>query len=233
MPVSVRTLLCGVLVGFAVFATYATTSSARAAATAPADGGCGASSAPATAHFVAAMGADRVGYISAVDLSGFDAGCDGDTAVLRLWGNPAGDPAVPLSGDSLLATLDSTLDSCTQLPLNTPMTVQDGNIDLGLCPTGGPAAYVSIHDLTLVELFVNGHAVPVVSAASTAESTGSSATAVAKQGGASGILAFTGADIELLTIGGLLALLAGTAITRLSQGRVRRRALTPTPRSEV
>ena len=229
---SLRSLLCGVLTGVAVFAVYAAASNARPATAASTEVSCSASSAPVTAHYVAAMGTNHVGYISAVDLSGFAAGCDGDTAVLQLWGNTAGDPSVPMSGDSLLATLDSRLDSCTQLPL-TPMTVHDGNIDLTLCPTGGPAAYVSIHDLTLVALVVNGQAVPVVSAASTANSAGPSTNATAKHSGSGGILAFTGADLEVLAIFGVLALFVGLAIALLSQRRVRRQALASISRSEV
>lgn len=230
---SLRSLLCGVLTGVAVFATYATASNARPAMAAPPEGSCSASSAPVSAHYVAAMGTNHVGYISAVDLSGFDAGCDGDSAVLQLWGNTAGDPTTPISDDSLLATLDSTLDTCNQIPLNTPMTVQDGNLDLTLCPTGGPAAYVSIHDLTLVALVVNGQPVPVVSAAGLARSAGSSPSATANRSGAGDILAFTGADFEVLVIFGLLALLVGIVIALLSQRREQRRALTPNSRSEV
>lgn len=230
---SLRSLLVGVLTGVAVCATYAAASNARPAMAAPPEDSCGTSSAPVSAHYVAALGTNHVGYISAVDLSGFDAGCNGDSAVLELWGNTAGDPTVPISGDSLLATSDSTLDTCTQLPLKTPMTVQDGNIDLTLCPTGGPAAYVSIHDLTLLSLVVNGQAVPVVSAAGTASSAGSSLTATVNRGGAGGIVAFTGADIEVLTIVGVLALLVGVAIALLSRRRVQRQALAPTPRRQI
>lgn len=214
---SLRSLLCGALSGVAVLATYATISNAPPAMAAPSASGCGASSAPVSAHYSAAVGPDHVGYISAVNLSGFDAGCEGNSAVLQLWGNQSGDPTVPMSGDSLLATIDSTLDPCTQRPLQAALKVQNGNLDLTLCPTGGRAGYVSIHDLTAVALSVNGQTVPVVSSASS----GSQATAHAVAPG--GILAFTGANLVLLAIVGALALVLGMALALLFRRRERQR----------
>jgi hypothetical protein len=71
-----------------------------------------------------------------------------------MWGNSAGDPSVAPSSDKLLSTADSTLDPCSQKSLSTPLVVTNESITLSLCATGGLAGYASVHDLTLLTLFV-------------------------------------------------------------------------------
>jgi hypothetical protein len=209
--VSLTALLRGVLAGAVSLAAVVVITLTSPAVATAANSGCGSSSTPVAVHYVAvavAAGSDHQGHISAVDLSGFDAGCDGSSVVFKMWGNPAGDPSVPLSGDSLLATADSTLDPCTQQPLTAPLTVQGGTVDLSLCPTGGPAADVSIHDLTQVELTVNGASVPSINSGSLV----SPKLTTAQTGGGRGLLAFTGADLDRLLVAGAILLLSGLAL---------------------
>ena len=82
----------------------------------------------------------------------------------HLYGNSAGDPSVAKASDQLLSTADSTLDPCTGAALSSPGVVAGGAIDLPLCSSGA-AADVSVHDLTLVGVSVNGRPVPVALAA--------------------------------------------------------------------
>ncbi len=153
--------------------------------------------------------------VSSLDLSGFPVNCDGATVVVQMWGNTAGDPSVPMSADTLLSTADSTLDPCTQTTLATPMTVAGGTIDLSLCPISGAAGEVSVRELTLVALVVNGLPVPTTlgvsggKASDAATSTGHSKS--------SGILAFTGSNIEVALASAILALLVGLVLFVVSR----------------
>jgi hypothetical protein len=81
-------------------------------------------------------------------------------------------------------------------------------VDLSLCPTGGPAADVSIHDLTQVELTVNGASVPSINSGSLV----SPKLTTAQTGGGRGLLAFTGADLDRLLVAGAILLLSGLAL---------------------
>jgi hypothetical protein len=170
-------------------------------------------------HFVASTDRSHHGLLSAVDLSGFSAACEGASAVFQLWGNPAGDPSVPQSGDSLLAALDSTIDPCKQEALAVPLSVQHGDLGLTLCPRGGPAGEVSIHDLTFVALFVNGQLVPVDSPGMRPPSLTSS-PAVSNR---LSTLAFTGTDVELLALAGMGAVALGSVVILLIRRRERHR----------
>ncbi len=113
---------------------------------------------PVVVHYETAVGThpaiDSRVAVSGVVLSGFPSACDGETVRLEMWGNTAGDPSVPLSGDRLLSTADSRLAPCLpRRALSTPVVVgTNGAITLSLCPGGGPAGYVSVHDLTRLSL---------------------------------------------------------------------------------
>jgi hypothetical protein len=118
---------------------------------------CDSSGSPVTVHYEIAGGypGSASGFaVSGVVLSNFPADCDGATVTLAMWGNSAGDPSVVPSSDKLLSTADSTLDPCSQKSLSTPLVVTNESITLSLCATGGPAGYASVHDLTLLTLFV-------------------------------------------------------------------------------
>lgn len=236
-----------VLAGSALAASIGLTVGAPPADAAPVPASC--TGAPVVvADFAASVGADHVARITKVTLEDFSAGCDGQTVVLQWWGNPAGDPSVPLTGDTLLATLDSSRDACNQTLLPVPTTVVGGALSLSLCPTGGPVADVSVHDLTLLALFVNGQSVPVsigtgspsppITPAGTpaGSSTGAGpgtvssrsggptpiAAAGSSQHGPSGLLPFTGADIETDLLGGLGLVLLGAVLIVWSRLRRQR-----------
>lgn len=118
--------------------------------------------APVTVHYqLGTPGSGPPSAISLVGLTGFPAGCNGSTVKLEISGNSAGDPSTPATGDTLLSTADSTRDPCSQATLASPRVVAAGAIDLPLCATGGAATYVSVHDITLLSLFVNGTAASV------------------------------------------------------------------------
>jgi hypothetical protein len=105
--------------------------------------------------------ADPSGYgLNTFTLTGFDAGCDGDTVVLTISGNLAGDPAAAVT--EVLGTYDTTLDPCTQQPAATPVTITNGTIVIDACPTyGPPAGPANLHDATLLHLEVDGQNLPV------------------------------------------------------------------------
>ncbi len=125
-------------------------------------GSCDVAGAPALVRLMVGWGgALSAPAVSGASVDGLPATCDGATVELQFWGNPAGDPKVPPSGDSLLSTARSTLDPCTQVQLANPVAIVNGALTLSLCPSGGPAAYADVHDLTLLTLFVDGAQVPV------------------------------------------------------------------------
>ena len=177
-------------------------------------------STPVVLSYSTVAGAASV-MVSAVHLSGLPAGCDGGTVIAQLYGNSAGDPSVAKASDQLLSTVDSTLDPCTRAALSSPGVVTGGTIGLPLCPSGGAGGDVSVHDLTLVEVSVNGLPVPVALAAVGGQSSGeathpvTNAASETKSGG----LAFTGADLLELVSLGLLLLLAGVFLAWLGRRR--------------
>jgi hypothetical protein len=119
---------------------------------------CDSSGSPVTVHYEAALGSypgvTSGVAVSGVVLSNFPAACNGSAVKLEVRGNSAGDPSVPAAADTLLSTADSTVNPCTQKPLSSPGVVTNAAISLVLCPTGGPAGYFSVHDITLVSLFL-------------------------------------------------------------------------------
>jgi hypothetical protein len=150
---------------------------------------CDSAGSPVTVHYEVAVGSYpgvTSGFaVSGVVLSDFPGSCDGVAVQLQMWGNSAGDPSVALSADTLLSTADSTLDPCTQDSLTAPLVVAaNGSITLPLCATGGPAGYVSVHDLTQLSLFLSAPtgAVSGISTASPAPATTSPAAAGAVLG---------------------------------------------------
>ena len=121
---------------------------------------CDSAGSPVTVHYEAAVGSypgvTSPVAVSGVVLSDFPAACDGVAVKLEMLGNSAGDPSVAPNADTLLSTADSTLDPCTQDSLTAPLVVAaNGSITLPLCATGGPAGYVSVHDLTQLSLFLS------------------------------------------------------------------------------
>ncbi len=117
---------------------------------------------PVAVHYETAVGrypgVTSLVAVSGVVLSDFPSACEGHTVTLQMWGNSAGDPSVALSSDRLLSTADSALAPCTQDSLSSPLVVAGGSITLSLCATGGPAGYVSAHDLTALSLLVSAGA---------------------------------------------------------------------------
>lgn len=117
---------------------------------------------PVSVHYKTAVGrypgVTSLVAVSGVVLSDFPSVCDGHTVTLQMWGNSAGDPSVALGSDRLLSTADSALAPCTQESLSSPLVVAGGSITLSLCATGGPAGYVSAHDLTALSLLVSAGA---------------------------------------------------------------------------
>jgi hypothetical protein len=121
---------------------------------------CDSTGSPVTVHYEAAVGShpqiNSGGVVTGVVLSDFPTACDGFAVKLEMLGNSAGDPSVAPRADTLLSTADSTLDPCTQDSLTAPLVVAaNGSITLQLCATGGPAGYVSMHDLTELSLFLS------------------------------------------------------------------------------
>lgn len=121
---------------------------------------CDSSGSPVTVHYEVAVGSypgvTSSFAVSSVVLSDFPTACDGVAVKLEMLGNSAGDPSVAPSANTLLSTADSTLDPCTQDALTAPLVVAaNGSITLPLCATGGPAGYVSVHDITELGLFLS------------------------------------------------------------------------------
>jgi hypothetical protein len=126
---------------------------------------------PAHAHFrLARIKAATPFVVAAITLTMAPA-CDGASVVLTLRGNPSGDPTRP---DHVLSTANSALAPCSQKTLGTPTEVTRGTITLDLCAAGGPAGYVSVHDLTAMALTAGGTPVQVVPTPRTQGATSSS-----------------------------------------------------------
>lgn len=168
------------------------------------------SSTPVVVHYQVSPQPSGTPDVSSLQLTGFPTTCNGDLVVLQLWGNAAGDPTLPQSDDSLLSTSDSALDPCTQAPLASPLTVASGQIDLALCPTGGLTGDVSVHDLTLLVLDVNG--APVSAALGGATTLAPAVAPKTASGRGGGILAFTGSNIVMILELALLATVIGVVL---------------------
>jgi hypothetical protein len=149
--------------------------------------------------------------------------------VLDLYGNSAGDPAVSLSDDELLARADSTLDPCTQQPLASSGLVTDGALTLSLCTGGGRGGVVSVHDLTAVGLSVAGEQVATAGSASSGSDALKPATRTISGTGSNPLLAFTGADIGSAVLAGLIALAIGAMLVRMSRRRERNPVASASP----
>lgn len=145
--------------------------------------------------------------VSAVELTGLSAGCDGDSVKLVLRGNTAGQPAATTAAGKttpVLSTATSAVTPCTGTKQAKPIKVATGSITLALCKTSTPASsgpYVSVHDLTHLTLTVAGVAVSPHGVVFTTGSSG--------QHGTAGALAFTGADIAAMAAAGVLLLALG------------------------
>lgn len=165
--------------------------------------------------------------ITAVTISTLDAGCNGKTAKLALVGNVSGTPKTTAH---VMSTATSKLGPCTQAILPSPPTVTAGSITFTLCKTGGPATDVSVHDLTGITLAVAGTIVVVTPKTSPSSSNNGGTTTAGSNSGNQNVplataastgssLAFTGADIAAMTIGGLLVILLGLFLLLLSRRR--------------
>jgi hypothetical protein len=112
---------------------------------------------PVTVRYETALGSfpgsPAAVAVSGVILSAFPAACNGAAVTLEMHGNSAGDPSLPST--MLLSTANSNLQPCGQTVLSTPVVVTNGSITLSLCPTGGPARYASVHDLTRLTLLTS------------------------------------------------------------------------------
>lgn len=179
---------------------------------------CG-TSVPAAVNYLVGPSPSGTVVVRSVKVSGLPASCSGEPVVVDLYGNHGGDPAVSQMDDELLAQVDSTLDPCTQQPLARSGLLANGAITLPLCPSGGSAGVVSVHDLTGVALSVAGESVATASNANsgnglqlpTARATAATASSPA--------LAFTGAEIGSAVLAGVLALAAGTLLVGISRRR--------------
>lgn len=104
--------------------------------------------------------------ISGVVLSGLDPStCDGQPVVVTFAGNSAGDPGQ--TANEPLAVFTSTRAPCTGvvLPAANQVLVAAGSITLHGCPTltdPSGAAYVNLHDVTLMTVQVDGRSVIVI-----------------------------------------------------------------------
>jgi hypothetical protein len=176
-----------------------------------AQGSCDSAGTPVTVSYQTTGSDSAISgvAVSQVVLSGFPGACDGVTATLQIYGNQAGNPALPLSSDTLLSTATSTLDACTRKPLATPLEVSAGLLTLPLCASGGAGGYVSVHDLTALALFL-----PASSGAVLGASTSGTGTVVPTP--------VTGSAFSIpygLLALGLALLLAGTLVLAGSSRR--------------
>ncbi len=179
---------------------------------------CDSSGSPVTVHYEAAPGSYpgvTLGVaVSSVDLSNFPAACNGTAVKLEVRGNSAGDPSIAPAADRLLSTADSTVNPCTQKPLPAPGVVTNASISLSLCASGGPAGYFSVHDITLLSLFLAQASGGV--AVTTTPSPSPSASPTGGVAGVSVVTPSTGGALpvttDLLGVGVALMLVGGFAV---------------------
>jgi hypothetical protein len=178
---------------------------------------CDSSGSPVRIKYEAAVGS-YPGVTSAVAVSGivmtdFPAACNGSAVKLEVRGNSAGDPSLAPAADRLLSTADSTVNPCTQKQLSHPGVVTNAAISLVLCPAGGPAGYFSVHDVTLLSLFLAEASGGVVTTNPTPTPTPSPTGGVA---GISVVTPSTGSaspvTFDLLGLGVALMLVGGFAV---------------------
>lgn len=191
------------------------------------------------------LGSNRSGDvgIESVELSGFDPEtCDGAPARVTLSGNQAGDPAGP--ADEQLAVLDTALSPCTGAEVDPAHVISGGSLTLRACstlpsPTG--AAYADLHDVTRIQIEVDGNEVPLTPAVDESPDSGpdvlgvqqfayGSGSGVTANSGASGgdLMPATGGPRSLMLWSGMLLLLLG--VISLAWDLLRPRSNAPTGR---
>lgn len=156
-------------------------------------------------------------------VTGLDPGtCDGQPVTITLTGNTAGDPSQP--ANEALAVWDSTLDPCSGAVLARPLVVAAGSITLHACPTVTDpthAAYVDVHDLTLLRVQVSGADINVGPTTSvlgeTFTKSGSPTAGVSPVTGRD--LPFTGTWAALTFWLGLLLVVVGAVVLYLGRRR--------------
>lgn len=160
--------------------------------------------------------------IESVTVSKLSGTCDGSTAKLVFEGNAAGDSG---GAKTTLSTITSAKNPCDGATLSKATSVATGSITFTLCPTPGTAgSYVHVHDLTYLTMSIAGATVPIKSPTAATQSTGSGGGAgnngshsVTSATSSSSSLAFTGADIALMTGGGVLVVLLGLFLLLISR----------------
>jgi hypothetical protein len=170
-----------------------------------------------TVHFLLSDPAHSLPKVAGVTLHGFDEDtCDGQPVTVTLSGNPAGNPAADAT--DLLSTFDSTLDPCTGAQVKDPVVVKHGAISLHGCQSTSDAslgAYADVHDLTQLEVEVNGHQVEtgpgpkVLGTEVFANGQSGSSAGHATIKGTSGLLPFTGGPYSLWFWVGVLCFMFG------------------------
>lgn len=103
--------------------------------------------------------------ISGVVFSGLDpTTCDGQSVVVTFSGNPAGDPKQTTKQLAVFTSIQAPCKGVV-LPAADQVLVAAGSITLHGCPTltdPSGAAYVNLHDVTLMTVQVNGRSVIVI-----------------------------------------------------------------------
>lgn len=193
---------------------------------------CGAM--PALAHFKMVTTPSphaqppRLFAVAAVTISDLATGCNGNTATLDLGGNNTGNPK---GSTTIFRVATSAKDPCTgqTLAASKQVHVATGSITFGLCPNPGhTASYISLHDLTHIALSIAGQTVVIrnptsstASASANGAGTGASTArpATASSTATAGSLAFTGAEIAAMTVGGSLVIVLGAFVILLARRR--------------
>jgi hypothetical protein len=154
----------------------------------------------------------------AVVVSSIELPCAEAPVVVVLKGNAAGDPAQPAT---VLSTVDSTRDPCTGEPVDLPAGA--GTLTLRLCPAGGTARIVPVHDLTRIEVSSGGDVVVSPGPSSGTPSPRVLGAVVTRSNpspaSTPGALPWTGFDVAVTFVAGASALVVGAVLVAGSRRR--------------
>lgn len=136
---------------------------ASAATSTPRVAPCVALTSGIQARFLVANDSHGTLALSGLVLSNLDETlCDGQPVTVSFSGNADGDPNAP--ANLPLAILDSTQNPCTGAQLPNPVVITAGMITLHACPTVNDptkAAFINVHDVTLMTVQVDGQIIDV------------------------------------------------------------------------
>lgn len=165
-------------------------------------------------HFLVDQSARPSPAMSGAVISGLDqTSCDGKSVIVTFFGNTAGNPNQQMSQDKRLAVFDSARNPCTGQVLTDPLHVAAGTITLHGCalvtdPTR--AAYVDIHDVTLMRVQVNGQDIGTGPPATVLGETFTNGQSGSRSSGHGADLPFTGTSAALTFWTGVALVLFGT-----------------------